>query len=128
MEKGKRRNSPGETRFLQPAVRRLIWMRNPKGLHFRMRDGVSPGSMTIVLYYESRKRELKRKEKDEVNKREVHECDGRVRDPDVMVVPPTPKLTYQAEALVRASSTIVSSCEENAALKKWHLPRLCCAS
>jgi hypothetical protein len=22
------------------------------------------------------------KEKDEVNKREVHECDGRVRDPD----------------------------------------------
>ena len=31
------------------------------------------------------------KEKDEVNKREVHECDVRTRDPDAMVVPPTPK-------------------------------------
>ena len=34
------------------------------------------------------------KDKDEVNKREVHECDGRVRDPDVMVVPPTPISIY----------------------------------
>ncbi len=32
------------------------------------------------------------KEKDEVNKREVHECDVRTRDPDAMVVPPTPNL------------------------------------
>ncbi len=31
------------------------------------------------------------KEKDEVNKREVHECDVRTRDPDAMVVPPTHK-------------------------------------
>ena len=30
-------------------------------------------------------------EKDEVNKREVHECDRRARDPDTMVAPPTPK-------------------------------------
>ncbi len=30
------------------------------------------------------------KEKDEVNKREVHECDGRTHDPDTMVSPPTP--------------------------------------
>ena len=29
------------------------------------------------------------KEKDEVNKREVHECNGRSRDPDAMVAPPT---------------------------------------
>ena len=49
------------------------------------------------------------KEKDEVNKREVHECDVRSRDPDVMVVPPTPKSTCKAEVLVRASPTIVSS-------------------
>jgi hypothetical protein len=28
------------------------------------------------------------KEKDEVNKREIHKCDLRTRDPDVMVVPP----------------------------------------
>ena len=39
------------------------------------------------------------KEKDEVNKREVHECDVWTRDPDEMVVPPTPKPTYKAEAL-----------------------------
>ena len=68
------------------------------------------------------------KEKDEVNKREVHECDVRTRDPDAMVDPPTPKPTCKAEALVRAPPTIDSSCEGNAALKKWHLPRLCCAS
>ena len=68
------------------------------------------------------------KEKDEVNKREVHECDGRVRDPDAMVVPPTPKPTCKAEALVRTPQTIASSCEGNAALKKCHLTQLCCAS
>ena len=31
-----------------PMVRRLIWLRNPKGLHFRTRNGVSPGSMTCI--------------------------------------------------------------------------------
>ena len=67
-------------------------------------------------------------EKDEVNKREVHECDGRARDPDAMVAPLTPKPTRKAEALARAPPTIASSCEENAALRKWHWPRLCCAS
>jgi hypothetical protein len=36
-------------------------------------------------------------EKDEVNKREVHECDVRTRDPDAMVVPPTPKPTFKAK-------------------------------
>jgi hypothetical protein len=39
------------------------------------------------------------KEKDEVNKREVHEYDVRTRDPDAMVVSPTPKPTCKAEAL-----------------------------
>jgi hypothetical protein len=34
------------------------------------------------------------KEKDEVNKREVHECDGRARDADAMVAPPTPKAKH----------------------------------
>jgi hypothetical protein len=58
------------------------------------------------------------KVKNEVNKREVHECDGRVRDPDVMVVPPTPKPTRKTETLPRVSPTIVSSCEENAPLRK----------
>ncbi len=37
------------------------------------------------------------KEKDEVNKREVHECDVRTSDPDAMVVPPTPKLTCKSK-------------------------------
>ena len=49
------------------------------------------------------------KEKDEFNKREVHECDVRVHDPDVMVVPPTPKPTWKDETLTRAPSTIASS-------------------
>ena len=46
------------------------------------------------------------KEKDEVNKREVHECDVRTRDPDAMVVPPTPKPTCKAEALVRDEARV----------------------
>jgi hypothetical protein len=33
------------------------------------------------------------KEKDEVNKREVHECDVRTRNPDAMVVQPTLEMT-----------------------------------
>ena len=64
----------------------------------------------------------------EVNKREIREYDGRAHDPDTMVVPQTPKPTCKAESLVKAPSTITSSCEGNAALKKWHLTQLCCAS
>jgi hypothetical protein len=58
------------------------------------------------------------KEKDEVNKREVHEYDGWERDPDTMVVPPTPKPTLKNESLVRVSPTIDSI--ENAELWKWN--------
>ena len=58
------------------------------------------------------------KEKDEVNKREVHECDVRTRDPDEMVVPQTPKSTWKVESLSRAPTTITSSCEGNTPLKK----------
>jgi hypothetical protein len=29
------------------------------------------------------------RDKDEVNKREIHECDGRAHDPDTMVAPLT---------------------------------------
>ena len=64
------------------------------------------------------------KEQDEINKREVHEYDGQARDPDAMVAPPTPKPTRKAEAFDRAPPTIASSCEENAALRKWQMPRL----
>jgi hypothetical protein len=68
------------------------------------------------------------RDKDEVNKREIHECDGRAHDPDTMVSPLKPKSTRKAEALVRTSSTIVSCREEDAALRKWPLPRYWCAS
>ena len=74
-----------------------------------------------LIHWVTRQNKLETlKEKDEVNKREVHECDGQARDPDTMIAPPTPKPTRKAEALVRKSSTIVSSCEENDALWKWH--------
>jgi hypothetical protein len=53
------------------------------------------------------------KEKDEVKKREVHECDVRTRDPDAMVDPPTPKPTYKVEVLARVPPTIASRCEGN---------------
>jgi hypothetical protein len=39
------------------------------------------------------------KEKDEVNQREVRECDVRTRDPDAMVVPPRPNTTCKVQAL-----------------------------
>ena len=68
------------------------------------------------------------RDKDEVNKREIHECDGRAHDPDTMVAPLTPKPTRKAEALARAPPTIASCREEDAALRKWPLPRYCCAS
>ena len=31
-----------------PLVRHLIWLRNPKGFHFRVRDGGSPGSSAYI--------------------------------------------------------------------------------
>ena len=54
------------------------------------------------------------RDKDEVNKREIRECDGRVHDSDTMVAPLTPKATRKAEALARAPPTIASSREEDA--------------
>jgi hypothetical protein len=39
------------------------------------------------------------RDKDEVNKREIHECDGRAHDPDTTVAQLTPKPTRRAEAL-----------------------------
>jgi hypothetical protein len=62
------------------------------------------------------------RDKDEINKRHIHECDGRARDPVTMVAPLTPKPTCKAEALVRAPPTIALCHEEDAALRKWSLP------
>jgi hypothetical protein len=36
------------------------------------------------------------RDKDEVNKREIHECDGRAHGPGTMVAPLTPKPTKGA--------------------------------
>ena len=46
------------------------------------------------------------KEKNEVNKREVHDYDVGTHDPDAMVVPPTPESTCKAATLARAPPTI----------------------
>jgi hypothetical protein len=62
------------------------------------------------------------KDKDEVNKQDIHDCDGRAHDPDTMVSPPTPKSTRKAEVFTRAPPTIVLSREEDASLRKWPNP------
>ena len=67
------------------------------------------------------------KDKDEVNKQDIHDCDGRAHDPDTMVAPLTPKPKRKAEAFTRAPPTIVLSREEDAALRKWPKPRYRCA-
>ena len=56
------------------------------------------------------------RDKDEVNKREIRECDGRANDPDTMVAPLTPKPTRKAETLARVPPTIASRREEDTAL------------
>ena len=63
------------------------------------------------------------RDKDEVNKQDIHECDGRAHDPDTMVAPPTPKPTRKTEALTRASPTMASSREEDDPLKEVVFPR-----
>ncbi len=60
------------------------------------------------------------RDKDEVNKWEIHKCDGRAHDADTMVDPLTPKPTPKAEAPVRAPSTIVSRREEGVAMRHCH--------
>ena len=66
-------------------------------------------------------------DKEEVNTREIHKCDGQAHDPDTMVTPLTPNPTRKTEALVKAPPTIVSSREEDVALKEVVLPRHRCA-
>jgi hypothetical protein len=57
------------------------------------------------------------KDKDEVNKQDIHECDGLGHDPDTMVSPLTPKPKRKAEVFTRAPPTIVLSREEDAAMR-----------
>ncbi len=46
------------------------------------------------------------RDKDEVNKRDIHECDEGAHDPEAMVAPLTPKPTLKAKVLTRAPPTI----------------------
>jgi hypothetical protein len=57
------------------------------------------------------------KNKDEVTKLDIHDCDGRAHDPDTMVAPLTPKPKRKAEAFTRAPTTIVFNHEEDEALR-----------
>ncbi len=57
------------------------------------------------------------RDKDEVNKREIHEFDGREHDPDTMVTPLTPKSTHTAESLSRVPPTIVLCREEDTTVR-----------
>jgi len=50
-------------------------------------------------------------DKEEVNTREIHKCDGQAHDG-------SPSDTRKAEALVKTPPTIVSSREEDAVLKE----------
>ena len=67
-------------------------------------------------------------DKDEVNTREIHKCDGQAHDPDTMVAPLTPKSKRKTEVLAKAPPTIASSHEEDAALKEVALPRYRCTN
>ena len=64
-------------------------------------------------------------DEEEVNTREIHKCDGQAHDPDTMVAPLTPKPTRKTETLPNAPLTNASSREEDDALRKWPLSRLC---
>ena len=68
------------------------------------------------------------RDKDEVNKQDIHECDGREHDPDTMVAPPTPRPTRKAKALTTAPPIIGWGDEEDAALKEVAVPQYRCAS
>jgi hypothetical protein len=54
------------------------------------------------IHWVSRQNKLEiPRDKDVVNKREIHECDGWTHDPDTMVVPLTPNPTRKSEDLTR---------------------------
>jgi hypothetical protein len=75
--------------------------------------------MSHIHWVERQNKLVIPRDKDEVNNREIHECDERTHDPDTMVVPPTPKPTRKAEVHTRAPSTISSCHEEDTVLRKW---------
>jgi hypothetical protein len=67
-------------------------------------------------------------DKDEVNRREVCECDGWVCDLDSIGDPSRLRLIRKAAALARIFPTLDLSTEEKAARRSWKSPRSVCAS
>jgi hypothetical protein len=55
--------------------------------------------MTHILWVERQNKLEIPKNKDEVNKEDIHDCDGRDHYPDTMVVPLTPKPKWKTETL-----------------------------
>jgi hypothetical protein len=68
------------------------------------------------------------RDKNEVNNREIHECDGWEHDPDTMVDPLTTNPTHEVEVLVKTAPTIDSCREEDTELRKCQLPWYCSVS
>jgi hypothetical protein len=62
------------------------------------------------------------KDKDEVNKREVSECEGWVWDLDAIGTPSRLRLIRKAAALVRSRPTFLLRWTEKAARRKWNWP------
>ncbi len=60
------------------------------------------------------------KDQDEVNKREVCECDGCVCDLEVIGDSSIFNVIHSGAALVRMLSTLDLSCEEKVARRKWN--------
>jgi hypothetical protein len=67
------------------------------------------------------------KDRDEVHKREVYECDGWVCDLDVMGVPSKLTVIRKDDALTRARATLLLSCWAKTARRKWNSPLVDCA-
>ena len=65
---------------------------------------------------------------DEVNKREVCECDGLVCVLDVTGAPSIFSVIRSAATLTRMLPTFELSCEKNTTRLKWNWPLVNCAS
>ena len=67
------------------------------------------------------------KDKDEVKRREVWECDGWVCDLETTDTSSMFRVIRRAAVLVNTRSAFAFSCEKNTTLLKWKWPRLDCA-
>ncbi len=68
------------------------------------------------------------KDKDEVNKREVYECDGYVCDLEDVGDPSIFNVIHSVADLPRMLPTLDLSCEEKAARRKWNWSRWDCGN